>query len=215
MNGKARRSLASQQVRIIGGRWRRTPLAVESHVGLRPTPARVRETLFNWLGQDVIASRCADVFAGSGALGLEAASRGAASVHLFERDPRVLTTLQRTLAKLQASDRSNPQAAAVQLRLQRGDGIALLHVLEATSLDLIFCDPPFADAAALLPTLNAAIQHALRPGGVCYFELPAHREYQSWLEQNGYCIMKNQRVGQVQVFLVQLARAACDRRPRH
>jgi 16S rRNA (guanine(966)-N(2))-methyltransferase RsmD len=80
-------------VRIIGGRWKRTPITVLNLPGLRPTPDRVRETLFNWLGQDLTGWTCLDLFAGSGALGLEAASRGAARVVLVEREARAVRAL--------------------------------------------------------------------------------------------------------------------------
>src|SRR5215831_17805566 len=89
----ASRSLP-HQVRIIGGLWKRTPLPVADRPGLRPTPDRVRETLFNWLGQDLSGWRCVDAFAGSGALGFEAASRGAAAVVLVERDPQLARSLR-------------------------------------------------------------------------------------------------------------------------
>ena len=89
---------ADQQVRILGGRWKRTPLAVPVSAGLRPTPSRVRETLFNWLGQDLAGWRVLDAFAGSGALGLEAASRGAEEVYLLERDALLVRALQSTQA---------------------------------------------------------------------------------------------------------------------
>jgi 16S rRNA (guanine966-N2)-methyltransferase len=81
-------------VRIIGGQWKRTRLPVADKPGLRPTPDRVRETLFNWLGQDLEGWRCVDAFAGTGALGLEAASRGAAQVLLVEQDPELVATLR-------------------------------------------------------------------------------------------------------------------------
>ena len=80
-------------MRIIGGRWKRTPITVLNLPGLRPTPDRVRETLFNWLGQDLTGWTCLDLYAGSGALGLEAASRGAARVVLVEREARAVRAL--------------------------------------------------------------------------------------------------------------------------
>src|SRR6187455_3119099 len=96
-----RRTLPNQ-VRIIGGHWKRTRLDVPDRPGLRPTPDRVRETLFNWLGQDLAGWRCLDAFAGSGALGFEAASRGAAEVVLLERDRRLLALLSAAKARLGA-----------------------------------------------------------------------------------------------------------------
>ena len=85
---------AAHEVRIIGGQWKRTKLQVPDKPGLRPTPDRVRETLFNWLGQDLTGWRCVDAFAGTGALGLEAASRGAAQVLLVEQDPQLVAQLR-------------------------------------------------------------------------------------------------------------------------
>src|SRR3954452_21324607 len=97
----ARRAVP-HQVRIIGGTWKRTLLPVADRPGLRPTPDRVRETLFNWLGQDLTGWRCLDAFAGSGALGFEAASRGAAVVVLIERDPRLAAGLRDVKQRLGA-----------------------------------------------------------------------------------------------------------------
>ena len=82
------------EVRIIGGQWKRTQLPVADKPGLRPTPDRVRETLFNWLGQDLTGWRCIDAFAGTGALGFEAASRGAAEVLLCEQDAALVAQLK-------------------------------------------------------------------------------------------------------------------------
>src|SRR5690606_15663577 len=120
-------------VRIIGGQWKRTRLPVAQRPGLRPTPDRVRETLFNWLGQDLAGWRCLDAFAGTGALGLEAASRGAAAVQLVEQDPALVAQLSLLCQRLQAS--------AVQVR--RGDGVAALRQYAPASLDLVLLDPPF------------------------------------------------------------------------
>src|SRR3954465_3725451 len=90
------------EVRIIGGHWKRTRLDVPDRPGLRPTPDRVRETLFNWLGQDLTGWRCIDAYAGSGALGFEAASRGGASVLLIERAPRLVRSLRASRERLGA-----------------------------------------------------------------------------------------------------------------
>src|SRR5438045_8119886 len=104
------------EVRIIGGVWRRSKLPVADVPGLRPTPDRVRETLFNWLGQDLTGWRCVDVFAGTGALGFEAASRGAADVLLCESDAGLVIQLKALQARL----------AADMVRIERGDGVASL-----------------------------------------------------------------------------------------
>lgn len=129
--------------------------------GLRPTPDRVRETLFNWLGQDLRGWRCVDAFAGSGALGLEAASRGAGEVLLVERDARLVAGLRALKERL--------GAATVQLR--QGDGLAALGGLQPASVDLIFLDPPFEEDTLFTPALAAAV-NAVRPGGFIYLEAP-------------------------------------------
>lgn len=148
------------EVRIIGGQWRRTKLPVALKPGLRPTPDRVRETLFNWLGQSLVGWRCADVFAGTGALGLEAASRGAAKVQLCEQDSALATQLQAHLTRLQASHAS----------VLKGDGLSWLKQQSAGSLDLVFLDPPF-ESHLFEPALMAAAQ-AVATDGWVYLEAP-------------------------------------------
>ncbi len=150
----------AHEIRIIGGVWKRTKLKVADKPGLRPTPDRVRETLFNWLGQDLSGWRCLDAFAGTGALGLEAASRGAQKVLLVEQDGALVDQLQATKAHLKAE--------AVQV--QRGDGLAALRLATPASLDAIFIDPPF-DADLFTKALEAAAP-ALAAGGFIYLEAP-------------------------------------------
>lgn len=151
---------ASHEIRIIGGIWKRTRLQVRDLPGLRPTPDRVRETLFNWLGQDLDGWRCVDVFAGTGVLGLEAASRGAAQVVLVEQDRSLVAQMDATCQRLAAS----------QVRVVRGDGVALLRQCVPQSLDLVFIDPPF-DSLLFEPALRAACA-ALAPQGLVYLEAP-------------------------------------------
>jgi 16S rRNA (guanine(966)-N(2))-methyltransferase RsmD len=148
------------EVRIIGGLWKRSRLPVADLPGLRPTPDRVRETLFNWLGQDLSGWRCIDAFAGTGALGLEAASRGASEVRLVEQQPALVAQLLRLTARL--------QAAAV--RVERGDGVTALQRLVPASMDLVLLDPPF-DSVLFEPALAAAAR-ALAPEGFVYLEAP-------------------------------------------
>lgn len=150
-----------QQLRIIGGQWRGRKLPVPDRPGLRPSPDRVRETLFNWLGQDLQGWRCIDVFAGTGALGLEAASRGAAQVLLAERDTVLAGNLRALKEKLGAE--------AVQVR--QGDGLALLGDCAPASLDLVLLDPPFEEAALFAPALHAAVR-AVQARGFVYLEAP-------------------------------------------
>ncbi|MET0311039.1 MAG: 16S rRNA (guanine(966)-N(2))-methyltransferase RsmD [Burkholderiaceae bacterium] len=146
------------EVRIVGGLWKRTKLPVADRPGLRPTPDRVRETLFNWLGQDLAGWRCLDAFAGTGALGFEAASRGAAEVVMVEQDAGLVKQLAATKAKLEAS----------AVTIERGDGVAAIRRLPG--LDLVFLDPPF-DAPLFAPSLEAAAA-AVKPGGFVYLEAP-------------------------------------------
>ena len=148
------------EIRIIGGQWKRTRLPVAQRPGLRPTPDRVRETLFNWLGQDMAGWRCLDAFAGTGALGLEAASRGAASVLLVENDAALVAQLQVLQARLQAG----------AVRVQRGDGVAALKQAAPASLDLVLIDPPF-DGDLFAPALQAAAK-AVAAEGFVYLEAP-------------------------------------------
>jgi 16S rRNA (guanine966-N2)-methyltransferase len=150
----------SGEIRIIGGQWKRTKLPVVNLPGLRPTPDRVRETLFNWLGQDMAGLRCVDAFAGTGALGLEAASRGAADVLLIESDAKLFAQLGITKSKLKAD----------MVRLQRGDGIAVLQALPQGSVDVVFIDPPF-EAPIFDKAIQAAAKAVSRQGAI-YLEAP-------------------------------------------
>ena len=123
----------AHEVRIVGGRWKRSKLPVADRPGLRPTPDRVRETLFNWLGQDLRGWRCLDAFAGSGALGFEAASRGAADVLLLEQDAALVRSLQASRQRLKADN----------LRIERADAVAWMARAPAGGFDLVLLDPPF------------------------------------------------------------------------
>ena len=147
-----------KEVRIIGGQWKRTKLKVSDKPGLRPTPDRVRETLFNWLGQDLTGWRCIDAFAGSGALGFEAASRGAAQVLLVEQDPGLVAQLRALQVRLSAHTVS----------VQRANGVSVLRQLAAASVDLVFLDPPF-DAKLYEAALKAAAL-AISADGRIYLE---------------------------------------------
>lgn len=152
-------SSAPRQLRIIGGTHRRSLLPVPDLPGLRPTPDRVRETLFNWLGQDLVGWRCWDAFAGSGALGFEAASRGAKEVVLVEQAAAQARALQQTAMRLKME--------AVQVRA--GDGRQLLAQAQGQDWDLIFLDPPFAQSDWVEPALRAAHAATARDG-LCYLE---------------------------------------------
>jgi 16S rRNA (guanine(966)-N(2))-methyltransferase RsmD len=176
-------------VRIVGGQWKRSKLAVLDKPGLRPTPDRVRETLFNWLGQDLSGWRCLDAFAGSGALGFECASRGAAEVVLLERDAELVRALQAARQRLQAN----------QLRIERADALDWMRRAGPASFHLVCLDPPF-DAGLFEPALRAA-RPLLADGGVLYLEAP-----QAWdegaLAPLGYGLLKQGRAGAVHFHLL-------------
>ncbi|TLY50421.1 MAG: 16S rRNA (guanine(966)-N(2))-methyltransferase RsmD [Gammaproteobacteria bacterium] len=125
-------STASGKLRIIGGSLRGSKLAVADLPGLRPTPDRVRETLFNWLAPTIDGARCLDLFAGTGALGIEALSRGASEVDFIECDPRLARALRDNLTRLRQS-----------ARVREGDALTVLDEAPARPYDLVFIDPPF------------------------------------------------------------------------
>jgi 16S rRNA (guanine966-N2)-methyltransferase len=149
-------------LRIIGGTWRGRKLRFPAGADIRPTPDRVRETLFNWLGAAVRGARCLDLFAGSGALGLEALSRGAAHVTFVEHDAAAAQALRALLREWQARD----------VRVERADALRYLAG-DVQPFDIVFLDPPFASellgrAAALLEQ-----RHWLRAGARIYVECAA------------------------------------------
>lgn len=146
------------EIRIIGGQWKRSSLSVASTPGLRPTPNRVRETLFNWLGQDLTGLHCVDAFAGTGALGFEAASRKATSVLVYEQDPSLCRSLLGLRARL----------AANNIQIIQGDAIAQMGRLAAGSIDVVFLDPPF-QSDLFMPALKTA-SRITKLGGFVYLE---------------------------------------------
>jgi len=179
----------SHTVRIVGGRWRRSRLPVADLPGLRPTPDRVRETVFNWLGQDLTGWRCVDAFAGTGALGFEAASRGAGDVWLVEQDRALVRQLEQVRQRLRAE----------QVRVQCGDGVAAVRALGAASVDLVFLDPPFGfdRLAAVLRGAAAAIG----PAGWVYLETP-QRWSDEALAPSGLVVHRHLAAGMVHAHLL-------------
>jgi 16S rRNA (guanine966-N2)-methyltransferase len=151
------------QLRIIGGRWRGRKLAFPAEPGLRPTTDRIRETLFNWLAPQLQGARCADLFAGSGALGLEALSRGASHCDFIEQSPVALAQLREHLHTLQASTSGYCH------------GGSALHFLDAARqpYDIVFIDPPFGQSL-VEPACNALVnRHLLNPQAMVYIETAA------------------------------------------
>ena len=188
---------SAREVRIIGGQWKRSKLRVLDRPGLRPTPNRVRETLFNWLGQDLSGLRCVDVFAGSGALGFEAASRGAQQVVLVEQDAALVRCLRDSQSRLKATS----------VRVEAGDGLAHLKRCAEGSIDLVFIDPPFE--ANLFDSALTAAAPALTPTGWAYLE--ANQAFsEDSLQEAGWRLHRAGRAGAVFFHLLQRARAAAS-----
>jgi 16S rRNA (guanine966-N2)-methyltransferase len=175
-------------VRIIGGKWKRRRLKVVDSRGLRPTPDRVRETLFSWLEPRLRHSRCLDLFAGTGALGFEAASRGADRVVMVEQDPVAASVLREECAALGATEVEVVQADALQWLDSSGPGF-----------DIVFLDPPFGrfQAAELCSRVDRSGR--LEPQGLVYLETPADGPEPALPE--GWRLLKSQRAGQVRYHL--------------
>lgn len=176
--------MKTNEVRIIGGAWRSRRIRFAPHASIRPTPDRVRETLFNWLGQDLTGLACLDLFAGSGALGFEAASRGAQRVVMVERDRAAHAALERNRAAL----------AAGQVELVRADALEFLRQTQG-EYDVVFLDPPFSadNWSALAPLLPPRLSKE----GRVYCESGARVEW-----PHGWTVLKEGRAGEVTYQLV-------------
>ena len=187
---KELRNEMQNEIRIIGGQWKRTKLKVVDKPGLRPTPDRVRETLFIWLGQDLTGWRCIDVFAGTGVLGFEAASRGALEVRMVEHDSALVDQLKKVQIQLQASN----------VQIVRGDGVAVLKQLNADSMDLILLDPPFE--SGLYDSIVQAAGRAVTATGFVYLEA-ATKWTDAQLETANLVIHRHLKAGAVHAHLLQ------------
>jgi 16S rRNA (guanine(966)-N(2))-methyltransferase RsmD len=191
----SRAAAAPAQVRIIGGRWKRTPLPVPDAPGLRPSPDRVRETLFNWLAHlvpDLTIARGLDLFAGTGALGFELASRGAAEVTLVERSPSLAALLLRTRTRLSAS----------MVSVVRGEALDFARAAPPGSFDIVFLDPPF-DSDLLRQALHEAGRIVV-DGGFVYAESGVPLDA-STAAASGLQPVREGRAGQVHFHLLQKA----------
>jgi len=175
---------AANQIRIIGGQWRARRVRFPAAAGVRPTPDRVRETLFNWLGQDLSGKKTLDLFAGSGALSLEALSRGAALAVAVDRNRQLVRALAATGATLGATKLETHCAQALSFLAR-----------ESRAFDVVFLDPPFIEQLweALLPAAAAR----LVPGGVLYVESPSPIE-----PLPGLAILRRDKAGQVHYHLL-------------
>ena len=180
MSGRATRK---NELRIIGGTWRSRRIRFPDRPGLRPTPDRVRETLFNWLGQDLTGKDCLDLFAGSGALGFEAASRGARRVTMVESDAAAWRALQDNRETLAADAVTAVRADALEfLKNHQDPHLQRYHV--------VFLDPPFAEDH--WPQLLAQLPQHLVAGGLVYCE-----RAQPLAALDGWAVVKSGRAGQV------------------
>lgn len=175
----------------MGGDWKRTPIAVLDRPGLRPTPDRVRETVFNWLGQRLDGWRCLDLFAGTGALGFEAASRGAARVVLIERDARAAAALRTVGERLKAE----------QVEIVQADALAWLASAR-DRFDLVFLDPPF-DSGLLARALPLAAER-VEAGGAIYVEAdrPLQADAAPLSALPGWHVHRADKAGQVHYHLL-------------
>ncbi|SAL14976.1 putative methyltransferase [Caballeronia sordidicola] len=182
----------AHSIRIIGGDWKRTPLPVLSLDGLRPTPDRVRETLFNWLGQSLDGRRCLDLFAGSGALGFEAASRGAVRVLMVERSGRAVAQLKANQTRL----------AAKNIEVMEADALRLAANLPPKSFDVVFLDPPFGDTAMLQRALELAVP-LVSVNGVLYVESGEPVDPAQIPALTGWAITREGKAGAVRYHLLQ------------
>lgn len=183
-----RNSKKNNRVRIIGGDWRGRRLPVAEVSGLRPTGDRCRETLFNWLQPWVAGADCADLFAGTGALGFEAASRGAASVLMVEKHPLAFKVLQQSIEQLQAE----------QVTLHAGGALALLEDFAADRFDLVFVDPPFDSNLGATVLARLVHNNCIRLGGFVYIESPAAV---SLPPPEGWSAWRDQEMGEVRMQL--------------
>jgi 16S rRNA (guanine966-N2)-methyltransferase len=183
------------RVRIIGGAWRSRVLRFPDADGLRPTPDRVRETLFNWLGQNLAGLACLDLFAGSGALGFEAASRHAASVVMIERDRDVFAGLQSNAGLLEP-DASG--TVAKRLHIARADALEWIGAPQRAQeprYDIVFLDPPYQ--SGLLTKVLPQLARVLNPGASVYAESAEP------FAPEGYVAIRSGRAGRVYYQLLQ------------
>jgi len=183
---------AGHTIRIIGGDWKRTPLPVLDLEGLRPTPDRVRETLFNWLGQRLDGQRCLDMFAGSGALGFEAASRGAARVVMVERSARAAAQLRANQTRLDAR----------MVEIAEADALRLAAGLAPGSFDVVFLDPPFGDPGLLARSLALAVP-LVAADGLLYVESGEALDPSTEPSLAGWTVLREARAGAVFYHLLQ------------
>lgn len=181
---------APRHIRIVGGTWRSRLIEVADRPGLRPTPDRARETLFNWLGQTLDGLACLDLFAGSGILGFEAASRGAANATLIEQDARALAALRRNAEKL----------GATQIEIVQGNALEFL-ASTARRFDVAFADPPYRQG--LIGQIMPLLARVMLPGALAYAEAET-----PLTPSAGWRVFRQSRAGQVHFHLFERTETA-------
>ena len=177
-------SLIQNKVRVIGGKWRGHVVLFPSNATLRPTPNRVRETVFNWLGQDMSGKVCLDLFSGSGAMGIEAASRGSEHVVMVETDRKVYRAIQSSLQKLQANN----------IELLMTDALKFI-MSDQRLFDVIFLDPPYQ--SGLLPELLNLLPSHLTQDGLIYLEAGSSSK-----PNEGWSVWRGSQAGRVHYQLL-------------
>ncbi|SFE43725.1 16S rRNA (guanine(966)-N(2))-methyltransferase RsmD [Nitrosomonas sp. Nm166] len=179
-------TIGQGKVRIIGGHWRSRQIVFPDQPDLRPTSDRIRETVFNWLGQHLDGLSCLDLFAGSGALGFEAASRGAGQVVMVEADARAYKALLENKKKLQA----------MQVELVLRDALSFMHA-DARKFDVIFLDPPYR--LGLLPELLLLLPSHLAKNGLVYTETKG-----VWVPDKKWQAKRSGKAGEVYYQLLEI-----------
>ncbi len=183
--------MLKNQIRIIGGEWRSRQISFYDLPGLRPTPNRVRETLFNWLQMDIPGSRCLDLFAGSGALGFEAASRGAKAVVQVEQDGTACRSLHDNAVKLQAAN----------IKIVQADVFRFLAEYDAEPFDIVFLDPPFGKNLADQTCRWLEDKGWLNPHAKIYVESESGKESSEDFPEY-WRVLKNKAAGDVSYRLL-------------
>ena len=186
--GEQRANTLPNRLRIIAGRWRGVPITFPPRPELRPTPDRVRETIFNWLQPMIVNARVLDLFAGSGALGFESLSRGAATAVLVDRDVQIVRHLQETATKLRADN----------VECVTSDAGAYL-ARSPQSFDIVFLDPPYA-AGVLTSICTRLAEGWLAPGALVYLENPADDGLPAL--PSAWSVHRSKRAGQVGYHLL-------------
>lgn len=179
------------QVRIVAGKYRGRRLQVIESPGFRPTPDRVKETVFNWMQPHLPGSRCLDLFAGSGALCLESLSRGADEVVMVEKVRAVADNLAKNIQALKADSAKLVNTDAMQFLTGKPE-----------PFDIVFVDPPFSESGLINQCLSALqLKGWLKPGALVYVE--ASSDYQDLQYPPEWTLLKNKKAGQVGYYLLQ------------